>query len=128
MRFLSIEPLLGDLGELDLTGIHWVIVGGESGSHLMDPAIRETRGLVDRNNGRWTARPSRMDWVRSLRDQCLAQGVAFWFKQWGGAVGHYAGRNLDGHTWDELPLSVAGAMPAAYSHRELHLPSKTIAV
>ena len=62
VRFLSIEPLLEDLGELDLTGIHLVIVGGESGHH---------------------ARPMHPGWVRSIRDQCLEQGVAFFFKQWG---------------------------------------------
>jgi protein gp37 len=62
IRFLSVEPLLEDLGEIDLTGIHWVIVGGESGPG---------------------ARPMHPDWVRSIRDQCLAQGVAFFFKQWG---------------------------------------------
>lgn len=62
LRFLSIEPLLEDLGQLDLTGIHWVIVGGES---------------------KWGARPMHPDWVRSIRDQCLAAGVPFFFKQWG---------------------------------------------
>lgn len=62
VRFLSIEPLLEDLGEVDLTGIHWVIVGGESGNK---------------------ARPMNPDWVRSIRDQCLAADVAFFFKQWG---------------------------------------------
>ncbi len=62
IRFLSLEPLLEDLGTIDLTGIHWVIVGGESGPN---------------------ARPIHPDWVRSLRDQCLAAGVAFFFKQWG---------------------------------------------
>jgi protein gp37 len=62
VRFLSIEPLLEDLGELDLTGIHWVIVGGESGAG---------------------ARPMHPDWARSIRDQCIAQGVPFLFKQWG---------------------------------------------
>lgn len=132
VRFLSVEPLLGDLGQLDLAGIHWVIVGGESGSHLMDERICADRGLVSRKvvDGRaqWTAREDRKDWVRSLRDQCRAQGVAFWFKQWGGAVGHYAGRDLDGRTWDELPIGVPGAMPEAYNHRELHLPTKTTQV
>lgn len=116
-RFLSIEPLLEDLGTLDLAGIDWVIVGGESGHHLMDPDIRAKRGLADRIGGKWTARPDRLDWVRSLRDQCQAAGVAFWFKQWGGAVGPLAGRMLDGRTWDELPIH---ALPnATYQHRHL---------
>ena len=81
-RFLSVEPLLEDLGPLDLTGIHWVIAGGESGA---------------------AARPVEADWVRSVRDQCLAQGVKFFFKQWGGRNKKAAGRDLDGRTWDEMP-------------------------
>jgi protein gp37 len=81
-RFLSVEPLLEDLGPLDLSGIHWVIAGGESGT---------------------AARPMEADWVRSVRDQCLAQGVSFFFKQWGGRNKAAAGRKLDGRTWDEMP-------------------------
>jgi len=82
VRFLSIEPLLERLGALDLTGISWVIVGGESGPRCrpMDPA-----------------------WVRDIRDQCLAARVPFFFKQWGGIRKKRAGRVLDGRTWDELP-------------------------
>ena len=75
VRFLSCEPLLGPLGELDLTGIHWLIAGGESGPG---------------------ARPMEADWVRSLRDQCQASGTAFYFKQWGGVRKKAAGRTLDG--------------------------------
>jgi protein gp37 len=85
-RFLSVEPLLEDLGPLDLTGIHWVIAGGESGA---------------------AARPMEADWVRSVRDQCLAQGVKFFFKQWGGRNKKAAGRALDGRTWDEMPVRLA---------------------
>jgi protein gp37 len=81
-RFLSVEPLLEDLGPLDLSGIHWVIAGGESGAA-------------------W--RPVEADWVRSVRDQCQAQGVKFFFKQWGGRNKALAGRTLDGRTWDEMP-------------------------
>ncbi len=88
VRFLSCEPLLGPL-ELDLDGIHWVIAGGESGPR---------------------ARPMRPEWARSIRDQCLAAGVPFFFKQWGAhdASGarmskKRAGRLLDGRTWDEAP-------------------------
>lgn len=86
--FLSIEPLLEDLGRLPLTGIGWVIVGGESG-----------RG----------ARPMHLDWVRSIRDQCIEQRIPFFFKQWGGENKKLAGRELDGRTWDELPADMAVA-------------------
>jgi protein gp37 len=82
VRFLSIEPLLEDLGTIDLTGIHWVIVGGESGLG---------------------AREMNIEWVRSIRDQCVAAGVPFFFKQWGGIRKKTAGRLLDGRTWDEMP-------------------------
>ena len=82
VRFLSIEPLLEDLGTLDLDGIHWVIVGGESGHG---------------------ARPMDEAWVRSIREQCRAAGVPFFFKQWGGVRKSEAGRELDGATYDEIP-------------------------
>jgi protein gp37 len=82
IRFLSIEPLLEDLGEFDLTGIHWVIVGGESGPG---------------------ARPMKKEWVLSIRDQCRRAAVPFFFKQWGGVQKSKAGRHLDGETCDEVP-------------------------
>jgi len=82
-RFLSIEPLLEDLGDLDLTGISWVIVGGESGHG---------------------ARPMERDWVMKIRDQCAAASVPFFFKQWGGVRKSERGRELDGRTYDELPI------------------------
>lgn len=82
VKFLSLEPLLGPLENLDLEGIDWAIVGGESGP---------------------TARPMAPDWLRSIRDQCLTAGVAFHFKQWGGVNKKKAGRVLDGRTWDEQP-------------------------
>jgi protein gp37 len=82
VRFLSVEPLLEDLGALDLRGIHWVIAGGESG-----------RG----------ARPMRREWVVSIRDQCANAGVPFFFKQWGGTHKKRAGRKLDGRTYNEFP-------------------------
>lgn len=82
MRFLSVEPLLEDLGDIDLTGIHWVIVGGESG-----------RG----------ARPMNEEWVLRLREQCAAAGVAFFFKQWGGVRKSEAGRELQGYTYNSMP-------------------------
>jgi protein gp37 len=82
MSFLSIEPLLEDLGEVDLRGIDWAIVGGESGAK---------------------ARPLRRAWVVNIRRQCRAAGVPFFFKQWGGVRKKEAGRELDGRTYDEFP-------------------------
>ena len=82
VRFLSIEPLLEDLGEINLEGIHWVIVGGESGAG---------------------ARPMQKEWVLSIRDQCERAGVPFFFKQWGGVRKSKAGRELDGRTYDDRP-------------------------
>lgn len=81
VRFLSCEPLLGEL-TVELTGIHWVIVGGESGPQH---------------------RPLELDWVRSLRDQCLVADVPFFFKQIGGRTPKSGGRLLDGREWDEFP-------------------------
>jgi protein gp37 len=108
VRFLSVEPLLEDLGRIDLTGIHWVIVGGESGHG---------------------ARPMQPEWVRSIREQCQAAGVPFFFKQWGGAVKSLTGRELDGKTHDAMPeprtLPIASA-PARAEHLrrlELHIAS-----
>jgi protein gp37 len=82
VRFLSLEPLLGPLPSLDLTGIDWVIVGGESGPDH---------------------RPMRKEWVLELRNRCQAAGVPFFFKQWGGPTPKSGGRLLDGRTWDEMP-------------------------
>jgi protein gp37 len=79
---LSVEPLLEDLGPVDLSGIGWVILGGESGPG---------------------ARPMEADWVRSIRDQCSAAGVPFFFKQWGGVRKSKSGRELDGRTHDDVP-------------------------
>ncbi len=81
VRFLSCEPLLGPL-ELDLTDIHWVIVGGESGAKH---------------------RPIKEEWVRSIQEQCQDAGVAFFFKQWGGRTPKTGGRLLDGKVWDKMP-------------------------
>ena len=90
VRFLSCEPLLGALSALELTDIHWVIAGGESGPNH---------------------RPVDAGWVRGLRDLCVRSGVPFFFKQWGGARPTSGGRLLDGRTWDDRPkvLSCAGA-------------------
>lgn len=82
VRWLSVEPLLGELPGLELTGIDWAVVGGESGPG---------------------ARPMAIDWVRGIRDLCLSCRTAFFFKQWGGRRKKAAGRMLDGVTWDEMP-------------------------
>jgi protein gp37 len=82
VRFLSVEPLLEDVGELDLENIHWIIVGGESGHG---------------------ARSMKPGWVRSIRDQCRERSIPFFFKQWGGVRKHESGRLLDGRTYDHLP-------------------------
>lgn len=82
VKFLSLEPLLGPLGSLNLAGIDWAIAGGESGPN---------------------ARAVDVEWIRAIRDQCMGAGVAFHFKQWGGRNKKKNGRVLDGRTWDELP-------------------------
>jgi protein gp37 len=84
VRFLSLEPLLGPISTLELDNIQWVIAGGESGPN---------------------ARPMLPDWVRSIRDACIAQGVAFHFKQWGGVNKKATGRVLDKRTWDDMPIT-----------------------
>jgi len=91
VRFLSVEPLLEDLGDLPLEGIHWVIVGGESGprARAMDPG-----------------------WVRSIRDQCEVARVPFFFKQWGGVLKKRTGRELDGRTYDAMPATLNRPVPA----------------
>ena len=86
-RFLSLEPLLGPLPRLNLDGIHWAIVGGESGPR---------------------ARPIAAEWVRDIRDQCRIANVPFFFKQWGGVRKKKAGRTLDGRTWEEFPQTSRG--------------------
>ena len=85
VRFLSCEPLIGPLDALPLDGIHWVIVGGESGPK---------------------ARPMDAEWARSIRAQCFDADVKFFFKQWGGVRKHSTGRELDGRFYDEMPSSV----------------------
>ena len=90
VAFLSVEPLLEDLGRFDLRGIQWVIVGGESGPG---------------------ARPMNAEWVRNIRDLCSKADVAFFFKQWGGVRKKQAGRRLDGKTYDEFPEQSLTTMP-----------------
>jgi protein gp37 len=82
IKFLSLEPVLGPLSQLDLSCIDWAIVGGESG---------------------FGARPMSSDWVRNIREQCVEANVAFFFKQWGGVHKKKTGRMLEGRTWDEMP-------------------------
>ena len=87
VRFVSAEPLLGPLPDLDLSSIDWLIAGGESGPH---------------------ARPMDEAWVRDLRDQCGVAGVAFFFKQWGGRTPKAGGRELDGAMYDQMPVQLGG--------------------
>jgi protein gp37 len=82
VRFLSVEPLIGPVGPVDLSGVHWVIAGGESGPG---------------------ARILNIEWARDIRDQCARQGVAFFFKQWGGVRPKSGGRELDGREWNQFP-------------------------
>jgi protein gp37 len=103
VRFISAEPLFDALPNLDLAGIHWLIAGGESGSHLWRADVCAERGLVERVGSRWVPRPDRVEWVRSLRDRCHAAGVAFFFKQWGGPTNKAGGCALDGREWKEFP-------------------------
>lgn len=84
VKFLSIEPMVGPVGDLDLTSIDWVIVGGESGPG---------------------ARPIKKNWVDQIKDQCVAGGVPFFFKQWGGINKKKTGRLLDGKTWTQYPVA-----------------------
>ena len=111
VRFLSVEPLLEGLGKLNLDGIHWVIVGGESGHG---------------------ARPLKKEWVTGVRDQCEGAGVPFFFKQWGGVRKKRAGRELDGQTYDGFPVrtsqpvsSLATAMRWAREIQEQYTGSQS---
>ncbi len=103
VKFLSLEPLIGPLSGLDLTGIDWVIVGGESGPG---------------------ARPMDAEWVREIRKQCRAQAVPFFFKQWGGVQKHRYGRLLDGRTYEEFPHP----LPCPKERRKVHNWSERMSV
>lgn len=86
VRFLSIEPLIASVGQMNLDGIHWVIAGGESGPG---------------------ARPMHIEWAREVRNECARQSVSFFFKQWGGIRPKSGGRELDGREWNEMPVTAA---------------------
>lgn len=100
-RFLSLEPLIGEIRELNLEGIHWVIVGGESGQG---------------------ARRMQVSWARWIRDLCIEQDVPFFFKQWGGIQKSRNGRELDGRVWNELPIGPILGRNRCYSRgqRQAH--------
>jgi protein gp37 len=104
VKFLSLDPLLGDLGQLHLQGIDWTIAGGESGPG---------------------ARPVDPDWVRSIRDQCTDASVPFFFKQWGGVHKKVNGRNLDGRAWGELLHPLTGQTIVVHHHVSSILTSGT---
>jgi len=110
IRFLSVEPLLEDLGKINLRGISWVIVGGESG-----PGARALDGT----------------WVRSIRDQCLRSKVPFFFKQWGGVRKKEHGRILDGAIHDEFPQIERSTVPTSRNRRSLaatYLPDNLVTI
>jgi len=98
VRFLSVEPLLEDLGRVNLRGIHWMIVGGESGPG---------------------ARPIEEKWVLSLRDQCRKERVPFFFKQWGGVRKKTTGRRLEGRHYSEFPDRAVNAVPTSAKRAEM---------
>jgi protein gp37 len=98
VRFLSVEPLLEDIGAINLSGIHWVIVGGESGVG---------------------ARPMPREWVESIKDQCKAANVFFFFKQWGGVRKGKHGRTLNGRTYDEMPPQAVRPVPPLTVRQQL---------
>jgi protein gp37 len=105
VRFLSIEPLLEDLGRFDLSDIHWVIVGGESGPG---------------------ARPLRPEWVERIKEQCDIARVPFFFKQWGGVRKGKAGRLLNGRTYDAMPARSAPSLPSTSARRTLAARLQTL--
>ena len=103
IRFISVEPLLGAVGRVDLTRIAWVILGGESGPR---------------------ARPMDVNWAREVRDQCAEQGVPFFFKQWGGRTSKVGGRILDGEFHDDFPTGFDKEIEHAEQERPVHLAAR----
>ena len=104
IRFLSVEPLLGRIGPVDLFGINWVILGGESGPD---------------------ARPMDINWAREIRDQCADQGVRFFFKQWGGKTSKAGGRLLDGEYHDGFPTGFGKEIDHAEQECPVHLATRS---
>jgi protein gp37 len=100
VAFLSVEPLLESIGPIDLRGIHWMIVGGESGPG---------------------ARPMEIEWVKDLRRQCRQRQIPFFFKQWGGVRKKVAGRELDGQTYDETPKARHEPVPPRIHRQKLEM-------
>ena len=103
VRFVSAEPLLGPLTNLDLTSVAWLITGGESGGSRL-------RALVEPSAAGLQVKPEALTWVRELRDSCLVAGVAFFHKQWGGPRPTSGGRLLDGRTWSDYPGQRSGSI------------------
>lgn len=146
--FISAEPLLSDLvaAGMRLSGIDWIITGGESGRHASNLKTLERRFLVEQTRGErpgvraWTPREDRVEWVRKIRDEAVREGCAFWHKQWGGPRPESGGRLLDGVEHNGMPTHVAGAMPerrgdlggaattAMQRKAQRHLPIVTAAV
>ena len=100
VRFISAEPLLGPLAALDLHGISWLIAGGES-------AGSQRRSLIEMIGGQPQPKPEACSWLLDLRDLCAREGVAFFFKQWGGRTPKAGGRTLDGQEWSQYPAAAA---------------------
>jgi protein gp37 len=126
IRFMSLEPALGPIDLRPLVagrnnaiggdGIQWVIYGGESGLHLTKPDVREKRGIVDQDAaGKWIPRPSKIAEVTDICNVCVDNGVAFFFKQWGGPRSHSGGKMLNGRAWEEYPRTP----PAAWTAEQL---------
>lgn len=141
--FVSAEPLLGSLRQLDLTGVDWLISGGMSGRRFaqVDQLRRKARTLTGEPQRKALAQAAGLErlflvrrgegendykvqpteegtrWVRELRDNCEKHGTAYWFKQWGGSNPHHGGRLLDGREHNGMPSHIPGAMPEGYTHK-----------
>lgn len=115
VRFLSCEPLTGHLdlrGRLD--GIAWVIGGGESGTHYREAPERFMVRPGAHGQARWMVRADRYHWATDMRDACVEQGAAFWWKQWGGPTPKSGGRIVDGQQHNGMPTQIPGAMPSGW--------------
>jgi protein gp37 len=128
VRFLSVEPALslvdirpwveGRNNGFGGDGIQWAIFGGESGLHLRDPKVRALRSVAELDAaGKWGPRADRADWPRALRDACTANGVPFFFKQWGGLRPTSGGHELDGQRWEQFPAVPSQAVTGHRLHQ-----------